>query len=552
MSNDAELLRRYLVEGSESAFTELVHEHLNMVYSAALREMNGDGALAEEVSQAVFTELARKARRLVRHPALAGWLYITVRHFAANLRRGEQRRRHREQEAQTMNELPSVDAAGQAWQTIRPVLDDALHELKEGDRQALVLRFLEDKPLREVGVRLGLNENAARMRVDRALEKLRLSLSRRGITSTASGLAAALAVGVLTPAPAALVATITTAALAGGVAAGSTALTLLKTMSITKVSLIGAVVVAGIAVPAWQQTRLQRVKSENADLRSRQTEAADPQPELSALREEVQSLRKASADKAELERLRQWQAQTEPELLRLRGMAGVARRANAEAEQLRAQLSRQASEPGTNPMSSAMAESMKHAMEQQVDNKLSRLVNTLHLTPEQAQAARDILAKQAQAMSTGMQQVFNGKFDKEEIARLGKEAGNPDEQIKALLTPEQKSAYPAYQQEEAAYNARMGANTELLQLQALGLSSDQEDRAFAALYELSFNQLTGRSKATSASQPELMQWMLDQKAKALEPVLTPAQMEKYRQQLAIQSKLASDIWGKMSGAAAAK
>src|SRR5208337_2454957 len=104
MSNDAELLRRYVGERSESAFTELVHEHLNPVYSAALRETSGDGALAEDVSQAVFMRLARKAPRLLAHPSLAGWLYTTVRHVAANIRRADQHRQHREQEAQGMNE----------------------------------------------------------------------------------------------------------------------------------------------------------------------------------------------------------------------------------------------------------------------------------------------------------------------------------------------------------------------------------------------------------------------------------------------------------------
>ena len=452
-----------------------------------------------------------------------------------------------------MNELTSEDSAKEAWLQIGPVLDDALHELKEGDREALVLRYLEDRPLREVGARLGLNENAARMRVDRALEKVRVLLSRRGITSTASVLTAALAVGALTPAPAALAASIASTALASGVAAGSTTLALMKLISITKVSLIGALIVAGIGVPAWQQTRLQRMKSENARLRAQETELTAQQEELSALRDEVQTLRKVSANKAESERLRQWQAQAEPELLRLRGMAGVARRANAEAEQLRGQLTRQASEAGSNPISSAMAESMKRVMEQQVDSRLSRLVTSLRLTPEQTEAARGILARHAQALSTGMQQVFDGKYDKEELARLGKAAGNPDDQIKSLLTSEQKTGYPAYQQEEATYNARMSANAELLQLQTtLGLSSEQEDRAFAALYELSFNQLTGRTKPTSVNQAEMMQWTLDQKAKALEPILTADQMEKYRLQQAIQSKLASDIWSKMDGTAGSK
>ncbi|MCL5098430.1 MAG: sigma-70 family RNA polymerase sigma factor, partial [Candidatus Omnitrophica bacterium] len=152
MSNDLKSLRRYVEQRSESAFTELVREHMNLVYSAALRETGGDGGLAEDLSQAVFTELARKAPKLLGHPSLAGWLYTTVRHLAANLRRADRHRRRREEEAQTMNELLSEDSPDQAWDQIRPVLDDALHELNEADRAAVVLRFLEDRTLREVGL----------------------------------------------------------------------------------------------------------------------------------------------------------------------------------------------------------------------------------------------------------------------------------------------------------------------------------------------------------------------------------------------------------------
>src|SRR5690242_7690211 len=124
MSNDQELLRRYVEGCSEDAFTQLVNEHLNLVYSAALRQVNGDRAMAEDLAQAVFTELARQSGKLLRHPCPAGWLYTTVRHMAGNVRRAEQRRRWREEEVQSMNQLLSEDASGQMWQQLQPVLDD--------------------------------------------------------------------------------------------------------------------------------------------------------------------------------------------------------------------------------------------------------------------------------------------------------------------------------------------------------------------------------------------------------------------------------------------
>ncbi len=171
MDNDSELLRRYADERSEAAFTEVVERHVNLVYSAALREVGGDTASAEDLSQAVFTELARQAGKLRRHPALAGWLYTAVRRLAANWRRSQQHRAERELAAHTMmTEGPSPAATDALWQELRPVLDDAMHELRAADRTAVVLRFFEDRSLKQVGEALGVNENAARMRVDRKLQ----------------------------------------------------------------------------------------------------------------------------------------------------------------------------------------------------------------------------------------------------------------------------------------------------------------------------------------------------------------------------------------------
>ena len=206
MATDAELLRSYACDRSESAFTELVQRHIDLVYSAALREARGDAAMAEDITQSVFAELARKASKLAVHPAPAGWLYTCVRRMTANARRAENRRQQREQQAQTMNELLCPEASDLIWRQIRPVLDDAMHDLSDTERAAVVLRFFEERSLKEVGLALGINENAARMRVDRALGKLHKLLAKRGVTGTASGLAAALAGGAVASAPAGLAA----------------------------------------------------------------------------------------------------------------------------------------------------------------------------------------------------------------------------------------------------------------------------------------------------------------------------------------------------------
>jgi RNA polymerase sigma factor (sigma-70 family) len=539
MSNDTELLRQYLEGHTESAFSELVHRHLNLVYSAGLRETGGDTALAEDLSQAVFTELARKAPRLLDHPSLAGWLYTAVRHTAANLRRSEQHRRKREEEAQIMNELLSEDSPAESWEQLRPVIDSALHGLKESDRTAIVLRFLENRSLRDVGAEIGLTENAARMRVDRALERLRGELARRGVTSTASGLAATLVAGMCIQAPAALGASITTAALASSVAVSSNTLFLIKFMTFIKTKLaVAGLVVAGLSVPLWQQTRINQARSENDSLRAKlETPAAiqSPKPESTPI-----------AQTEELQQLREWKAKTEPELLRLRGMAGLARSANAENEELRKKLAQKEKE-FANPIGTAMADAMEETMKTQAEGKLARITASLHLTPEQVTAAREILMRQAKVMAKGMQQGMTGKINKDELEKMAKEAGNPDTQIQELLTADQKANYPAYQKEENAHTASAAANSELVQLQnSLDLAPEQLDPVFAALYQTSLDQIDGKVKPEGKSRTEIIQWTLDQKAKALEPLLTAPQLEKFRRQQEMQSKLVKDMLGKMN------
>ncbi len=266
MDTDNQLLASYAHHHSEGAFREMVERHINLVHSAALRESRGNASLAEELTQAVFTELARRATELVRHPALAGWLYTCVRRMAANLRRAEDRRQRREQEALTMNELLGPDPTDQLWHQVRPVLDDAMHELNESDRAAVVLRFFEGRSLKEVGLALGLTENAARMRVERSLEKLHGLLSRRGVTSTASTLAGVLAVGAAMTAPAALASTVATGALKTTAAGGSATLTATKLMTLAsaKTAAVGALVILGAAVVLWHYVRAGRPIPEGA------------------------------------------------------------------------------------------------------------------------------------------------------------------------------------------------------------------------------------------------------------------------------------------------
>lgn len=244
MLDDSALLQRYTTERSEAAFAELVRRHIDLVYGVALRRCGGDAQLAEDATQIVFTTLARKAGQLLDRPVLGGWLYRNAQYTATDLVRTESRRRRREQEAHLMNEMTGSEACDDEWTRLRPVLDGAMSELKDDDRDALVLRFFEGRSFADVGSRLRLTENAARMRVERALEKLHRLLVRRGVTSTSAALGTALTSHAAVTAPAGLAASVTGLALTGAAAGGAAVglASLFGFMSTSKIS--GATVVA--------------------------------------------------------------------------------------------------------------------------------------------------------------------------------------------------------------------------------------------------------------------------------------------------------------------
>ena len=199
--NDLELLQRYSETGCEAAFAELVKRYVDLVYSAAVRQVSGDVHLAQDVTQSVFIDLARKAASFSSRTILTGWLYTSTRFSAAKAVRSERRRQAREQEAFTMQELSGQPTPEPNWEELRPVLDEAMHELNERERNAVLLRYFEGRHLSEVGATLGLSEDAARMRVARALEKLRGLLAKRGVKASAAALAGLLATQSISAAP---------------------------------------------------------------------------------------------------------------------------------------------------------------------------------------------------------------------------------------------------------------------------------------------------------------------------------------------------------------
>jgi RNA polymerase sigma factor (sigma-70 family) len=220
--SDLELLEQYARHNSEEAFAMLVSRRLGMVYSAALRQVNSP-QLAEEVAQSVFADLARKALKLKPGTLLTAWLYQVTRRTAIDVVRKESSRQARERMAAEMTDMKADSAE---WGQLRPLLDEAMEALEEADRNALLLRYFENRSLREVGQTLGTTEDTAQKRVSRAVERLRGLLAKRGLAIGAGSLVAVLSANALQAAPAGLQLTISAAAVLSGVAIHSTQLPL--------------------------------------------------------------------------------------------------------------------------------------------------------------------------------------------------------------------------------------------------------------------------------------------------------------------------------------
>jgi len=295
-SPDCELVSAYAAQGSEAAFRALVQRHVDLVYATALRQV-GDTGLAEEITQNVFVALATKAPRLGGIETLAGWLHRAAVLEAKSRIRSELRRRRREEAAVELGQLQREGAS--PFAAMIPLVDEALLSLREGDRLALMLRFLEDRSLREVGAALGVDEDAARKRVSRALERLNLFFRSKGFTAGTAAGGAAILTNTAKAAPAGLAISASNAGLAAGGAATGLNLLLFNLMALTKTQTIVLCALIAATPLAWQshaQARATREQAElNAQLIAADRQAAELEKSLARTRESLRASRDETA-----------------------------------------------------------------------------------------------------------------------------------------------------------------------------------------------------------------------------------------------------------------
>lgn len=324
MANDAELLSQFTRDSAnaagEDAFSELVNRHLNLVYSAALRQVRSP-QLAEEVSQSVFTQLAHHATALKPKTVLAVWLHRVTYHAAVDVVRREARRQARERIACEMSTLMNDEAAD--WTQIEPHLDQAVQSLDETDRAAILLRYFENKSLREVGETLGSSEDTAQKRVSRALDRLRGYFIKNKIAVPAGGLAVVISANAIQAAPVGLSSTIATTSLAVPISASVT-LTTAKIIAMTTIQkiAIGAVLVGAAVAIAYQQREVSHLRQQNETYAQQQAHENALAAQVRQMQQERDQASNALAS-AQVENAALKNRPTE--LLKLRGEVGTLR-----------------------------------------------------------------------------------------------------------------------------------------------------------------------------------------------------------------------------------
>ncbi len=504
-----QLLQEYAAGRSEQAFTTLVSRHINLVYSAALRSINNPSQ-AEEITQSVFLTLAQKARGMNRNTILSGWLYQTARLTASNFIRGENRRLEREHRAHlesTMN-----DPEPEAWPRVGPMLDEAMAQLPDKDRNAIVLRFFEGKPLRAVGDALGSSEDAAKMRVNRALDKLRDFFHSRGITMSATALATAIAENSIQAAPAGLAAAVAAGALKGSAAASL--LTLIKgALSMTTSAKIG--ITLGVCVATTViGLQYQQISSQTHVVKDLQTQVAQLAPQVASNQEMA----------AQVEQLKAQNAAYAKTIDTMKHDVAKARSHASEAIAAKTTAAAKQTDAKSNGMQDmfkdpAVLAALKDSQLVMFKKQYSGFVKAMNMTPDQADQFYNVLLDQG---SKGIEMLQGGKMDPTAMA-------TSQDDLKNLLGEDGMTKFNDYTQNVAAqtmldlYKGNFVDNpltpTQEKQLMETMQTANQSAAApsQADIAKASQGDISGMMEQQMQRQQQINQTILDQAAAYLTP-----------------------------------
>lgn len=432
-ATDHDLLGQFTREQLQDAFTALVNRHMNLVYSAALRQVRSP-QLAEEVCQAVFTQLARHAAKLTPNTVLTAWLYQVTRNAAIDIIRCEARRQAREQIAFQMSDMNDTPAG---WTHIEPLLDEAMQSLDATDRTAILLRYFENKSLQEVGETLGTSEDAAQKRVSRAVDRLREFFSERKLTVGASGLVALVSANAIQAAPAALAGAVATGAfLTSATVSTSTAVTLTKAIAMTTLqkTIIAAVVAGAVGVGVYQARVASNLRGQVQTLKQQQEAQAALSNQAQDLQRERDRATNALAALVTEDTARK---KSTNEVLKLRGEVGRLRQENAQIGSTNA-LSKATANPEARKI---LRDTQKLGMA----TIYKGFAQKMKLAPDQADKFNDLLADHIMNDVDHVTTMLRDKPTPEQMdALFATQDATLQQQVEALLGQDGLAQYQDY------------------------------------------------------------------------------------------------------------
>jgi RNA polymerase sigma factor (sigma-70 family) len=462
-TNDQDLLRQYIERHSQEAFATLVSRHVNLVYSMALRRVRSTH-LAEEVSQSVFTDLARNADKLKPDTILGAWLHRVAYRTAIDVVRTESRRQFREQKAMEMAAMQPVSSD---WSLIEGLLDEGMETLDETDRSAIVLRYFENKSLREVGATFGTSDDAAQKRVSRAVERLREFFARRGVTLGATGLIVVISANAIQAAPAGLGAAISSAAALAGTTAATTTTAVTKAIAMTTLqkTLITAVIAVTVSAGAYEAHQASSLREQSQTL---QEQIQAMQQQQAPLTEQIQRLQHEREDAATQLAAMQKENEQFKSGQKLAGLPGSQGKAGelsrsfipnasngTEAGSSSAGLTQMMSDP-------KMKEYIHQVQLKMIKERYAPLFTELALSPDDVEKFTQLVGdKWLKASDTGSKLVSGNADPAATPQAMAKAYDENNDQLQSLLGPAGYARYNEFNQEVPAQTTVKMLNNQL-------------------------------------------------------------------------------------------